>query len=245
MPPGAAMTNATDSEKEAVPPFATVAFSLGDALVAVAMTLALYYLQKVLLFRVFLPVSDNVRFAIFTVSFPMGLGLPIAWLVRRKGQTLVSAFRLHRSAWPRSFLIAITLTLAIENLYALVSRAPALAAIMPSPTPTLFGVEISRVSPLARAIGVVAALVLAPFSEELFFRGLLFGAFRSVLSTPCVVVFTSALFAYLHYTPWGIVPLTVAALSYAVAALWARSLAAAMMAHALQNLLALIPLLLL
>jgi membrane protease YdiL (CAAX protease family) len=84
-------------------------------------------------------------------------------------------------------------------------------------------------------VGVAAA----PIAEELYFRGRLFEAFRRYLGLKAAVAFTAILFAGAH----GIPILIPAYLAYGIALAllrhWSGGLCAPMMAHAINNALAL------
>lgn len=82
----------------------------------------------------------------------------------------------------------------------------------------------------------IGAVVGAPFLEEIFFRGALFGALRRKQSFWAALLASSAFFSILHpQLPLGFLP--IAALGGAFAALyeWRKSLVPGMVAHALNN----------
>ncbi len=82
----------------------------------------------------------------------------------------------------------------------------------------------------------VGAVIGAPFLEEIFFRGALFGALRRRRNFWTALLASSAFFSILHpQLPLGFVP--IAALGGAFAALyeWRQSLVPGMVAHALNN----------
>jgi membrane protease YdiL (CAAX protease family) len=92
-------------------------------------------------------------------------------------------------------------------------------------------------SPEAAAMRAFSSVVLAPFGEELLYRGALFGALRSRLSLHRAALFSGLVFAAVH--GYGLLGSTFVALS---GYLWARlaartgSLWPAMLSHALVNL---------
>jgi CAAX protease family protein len=96
------------------------------------------------------------------------------------------------------------------------------------------------------AVGAIAAGVLivvaAPFSEEIFFRGFIFGGFRRRLPFPVAAVISAAIFGLFHYTgpgSIGVVP-QLAFLGFALAWLYEEtdSIYPTIAVHAVNNALA-------
>ena len=56
---------------------------------------------------------------------------------------------------------------------------------------------------LGTVIAGVLIIVAAPISEEIFFRGFIFGGFRRRLSFPVAAVLSAAIFGLFHYTGSG------------------------------------------
>jgi membrane protease YdiL (CAAX protease family) len=71
---------------------------------------------------------------------------------------------------------------------------------------------------IALAVLGVAIVVGAPFTEELFFRGFLFGGVRTYVAVPLAALLTGVLFSLLHFNVGLIIPFTligaILALSY-------------------------------
>jgi membrane protease YdiL (CAAX protease family) len=96
------------------------------------------------------------------------------------------------------------------------------------------------------AFGTVAAGVLivvaAPFSEEIFFRGFIFGGIRHRLSFPVAGLISAAIFGLFHYTgpgSLGVVP-QLAFLGFALSWVYEEtgSIYPTMAIHAVNNALA-------
>ena len=96
------------------------------------------------------------------------------------------------------------------------------------------------------AFGTIAAGVLiviaAPFAEELFFRGFIFGGLRHRFSFPAAALFSAAIFGLFHFTgpsSIGVVP-QLALLGFALAWLYEEtgSIYPPMAVHAVNNALA-------
>lgn len=83
---------------------------------------------------------------------------------------------------------------------------------------------------------VMLAVVWAPVSEELMFRGLLFPGLSAWLRWLPGALMSAFVFAVIHPQGWAGVPAIMAlALAFSVLRLWRRSLIAPMTAHALNN----------
>jgi len=82
---------------------------------------------------------------------------------------------------------------------------------------------------------VLVVVVIAPFTEEVVFRGVLLPALGTRWGTAAGVVISSALFAGLHFSAYIFVPIAGAALVFCWTALRFRSLWPAYVAHATFN----------
>ena len=76
---------------------------------------------------------------------------------------------------------------------------------------------------LARAAWFALALIAAPLTEELLFRGVLYGGLRQSLGHLKAAIITTAIFCVLHVTEWIYFwPALLGIASLAVLALWVR-----------------------
>jgi len=98
---------------------------------------------------------------------------------------------------------------------------------------------------ISTVILVLVVVVIAPFAEEVVFRGVLLRAFGARWGTVVGVVASSALFAGLHFSTYVFVPIAAAALVFAWLVVRYRSLWPAYVAHATFNGIAVILLLVL
>lgn len=105
-------------------------------------------------------------------------------------------------------------------------------------------VDQTAVEILKHASGIDAygfafmALAIAPFVEELAFRGFFFNAFERYLPTAAAVVISALLFGLVHWephNPWAVVPLFGSGIVLAALYARTRALTATMIAHALFN----------
>jgi membrane protease YdiL (CAAX protease family) len=94
---------------------------------------------------------------------------------------------------------------------------------------------------LSGSVGVrfaimIAAVIGAPFLEETFFRGLLYGALRRRFGITTGVLASAAVFAGLHpQLPLGFLPIFVLGAAMAILYEWRQSLVPGMFLHALNN----------
>ncbi len=82
----------------------------------------------------------------------------------------------------------------------------------------------------------VSAVIVAPFVEEVFFRGQLLGDFRSKYSTKKAVWASAILFAIFHLNPWQAVVALPLGLAYAWLVLRTGSIIPGLISHAVVNL---------
>jgi membrane protease YdiL (CAAX protease family) len=91
-------------------------------------------------------------------------------------------------------------------------------------------------------IMLIAAGILAPFWEELFFRGYIFTSFRNQKGLWQGLIFSAAIFAVVHANLAALLPIFVLGLSLAAIRHYSDSLIPAMIAHAFNNIVAIIAL---
>lgn len=96
---------------------------------------------------------------------------------------------------------------------------------------------ISPRDPAALALSFAMIVILAPVTEELMFRGWIFGALRARLSAGATVLVTTFLFAIVHWDATGLYPIAVLAPGFVLSLLRERtgSVKAAVMGHAIYN----------
>ena len=82
---------------------------------------------------------------------------------------------------------------------------------------------------------LLAAIVVAPLAEEIYFRGFLFGGMRRDLSFALASGLSAAIFSGIHLMAWSTVPLFLVGLGAAVAYERYRTLWAPLAMHAAFN----------
>ena len=92
-------------------------------------------------------------------------------------------------------------------------------------------------TPLNLSLGLFLVVVAAPFAEEVFFRGFLYGSLRARLGVWPALLASSAIFGVFHLAGGPIlVPLLfLVGLAFALLYEWRRSLVASIAAHATFN----------
>jgi membrane protease YdiL (CAAX protease family) len=86
-----------------------------------------------------------------------------------------------------------------------------------------------------KVLTILLAVVVAPISEEVFFRGGVLAGFRNSGHAGWGVVFSSALFAVMHFRPYEIPDLFLFGVIIAYLFLGTRTLRAPIIAHAVSN----------
>jgi len=94
--------------------------------------------------------------------------------------------------------------------------------------------EVFDSVPLTVLMGILA-LALAPFMEEVFFRGFLFGGLRGRWGVFFAALFTGFLFALAHVDPLVFIPFTAVGMIFALGYVYSGSILASTIAHLLFN----------
>jgi membrane protease YdiL (CAAX protease family) len=130
---------------------------------------------------------------------------------------------------------AVVLFLAISGLYVfMVGLIGPPWLELPPPPQILVGHE----GIIGTVVVLLVAAVLAPFSEEVFFRGFVLPGLSMRLGFPIAVVLSALLFALVHGAVGLLIPTFIAGLLFAWLFQRTRSLWASIAAHTIQNTLA-------
>jgi len=89
---------------------------------------------------------------------------------------------------------------------------------------------------IALAVLGIAVVIGAPFTEELFFRGFLYGGIRTYIAVPLAALLTGVLFSLLHFNVGLIIPFTMIGAILALSYQRSGNLATSIGAHFLFNL---------
>lgn len=175
---------------------------------------------------------------VLAVFYAIQFGL-FAFLARRHGATLPSAFRLRTGfdASAAAISAAIVAGLALgTRMMSLLWGAFALGVGWNPPVTE--GSSLTAVfgpGPLGLALAFVLAVVVGPISEELAFRGVIAPALDRRFGRLAAILGSAGLFAFYHVTPWLFVPMFVFGCALAWLALSRRSLWPAIALHAVYN----------
>lgn len=108
------------------------------------------------------------------------------------------------------------------------------------PMPALFRHTFDAITRLPWGLGLLALVVLAPVTEETFFRGLLLRGFLSRYSLRRSLVVSALLFGFIHLNPWQFFHATLLGLVFGWWYARTRSLWPCLIGHALFNAMTLI-----
>jgi membrane protease YdiL (CAAX protease family) len=183
--------------------------------------------------------SDEYRGLAENLSVQLGLLLGVCMILFRRQLSWQSAFGLHASRFPHSLCIGLLgCALLIPVTFLLHALSQHLLSKWGFPVEDQLAVKwlLENRNPLFRSLLLVQAVILAPICEELFFRGLVLQALRRQYSAPGAIALSAILFAAFHFNLPASLPLFAIASGFAVAYLYSRSLAAAIVMHAAYNL---------
>ena len=130
-------------------------------------------------------------------------------------------------------VVALLGSLDFAAVYFAIAAALGLDSLDPSQIPEdIFGEGVTK------ALNIAVAVVWAPFTEEVFFRGFLLAALMPPLGAVRAAIVSSAVFAAAHLLFIAMIPLFVTGLLLSWLYVRTRSVWPPIMAHAAQNLLA-------
>jgi len=104
-----------------------------------------------------------------------------------------------------------------------------------SPTSTNDLLTMFGTSPVSIGLAVLCVVVLAPFIEEIIFRGVFLSTFETSMPRWVAVLLTAVLFAAYHASLWAFVPQLVLGLALGFLAISRKTLWPAIFLHALYN----------
>jgi membrane protease YdiL (CAAX protease family) len=160
--------------------------------------------------------------------------VPALVLARVRGLRPARAFGLRPFRTGQALRLSLALVvggLVVTSGYGLVLRAFGITA----PSNVVQIVQGFGTSPVAMAIGYLLVGVVAPFVEEITFRGVVFGGLRSGWGTAAGVIVSGALFGIVHLVPLEALPLALIGMGLAAILMRTRSLWPAVIAHGCYN----------
>lgn len=95
---------------------------------------------------------------------------------------------------------------------------------------TMFGT-----TPASVVLAIVCVVVIAPFIEEIIFRGVFLSTLEMAMPNWVALIVSSAIFATYHASPWAFIPHFVLGLALGILAASRKTLWPAILLHALHN----------
>ncbi len=145
----------------------------------------------------------------------------IRWFFGNAGTAVIS----YLALWTIIFIVIVPYSLALEALGVDLNQGahPVVPMLLSADNKTVFLI-------------LVLGVVVAPFVEELMFRGALYSWLRDHFGAGFSIFASAVIFAAVHpQGPIGVVPLTIVGMMLAFLREWRNSLIAPMLAHALVN----------
>jgi membrane protease YdiL (CAAX protease family) len=189
-------------------------------------------------------IPTNAGFVLFTLIIQDGILIWMVWhqVVRRRVIPL-SEMGISRSILGDSTKMmrytgqGIMAGLVLFGLALLIELGQSAAGFVPPDDAIVIGPETGNLG--AYLLWLVSGCIIAPVSEEFFFRGYAFYAFNKRHGL-LVALFVSAFgFSAIHGSIYALLPIFVAGIGLALAYHWSGSLVPPMVAHAVNNFLAL------
>jgi membrane protease YdiL (CAAX protease family) len=150
------------------------------------------------------------------------------WLTARRHRSFTESVGLRSFEWGRSLLYvggAFVAIRAAEFAYAYLVPAPDVDLTR------LFGASLTGI-----LVSIVLWGLVAPFVEEVVFRGVVLGALTDLVPVWAAVGLSAVLFAAVHFSLYLFVPFVVAGVALAIVARRTDSLWPAVILHSLYNL---------
>ena len=159
---------------------------------------------------------------------------PAVALARARGVRFTEAFGLHRFRLGQTFWL--TAAVVFGGLFVTVGYALFLRGFgISAPNNTVALVQGFGSGPAAMAVGFVLVAVIAPFVEEVTFRGVVFAGLRARWGMVAAVIVSGLLFGIVHLEPLETVPLAIIGMGLAGVFARSRSLWPAIIAHGCYN----------
>jgi uncharacterized protein len=179
----------------------------------------------------------TVAAVVSAVLMVMGYALilaPVVVLARRRGLTFAQATGLRPAAWGPVLgiaAVAVVIALCLVVQYGVfLSRFG-----IQNPGNTAELVKVFGASPLGIAILFAIGAGVAPFAEEVVFRGVVFAGLREAWREPWAILVSSLLFGIVHLQPLAMLPTALIGAVLARVFSSTRSLWASILVHGAYN----------
>lgn len=221
-------------------PFEYVPWKLSDVAIAIGLIFASFFVLALLVGVATSTIGEEgvIELTPWLFGIFEGLMVVFAWFFSiRKYHVSWQALglRMPEARWSFALPWAVLFgSLLFAFIYETVVEALGIEALEPPPVPAE-----SLGEGATRALNVVVIGLWGPFAEEVFFRGFLLAAFVARLGAAWAVVASAAVFAIAHLEIGSLIPIFVVGLLFGWLYLRTRSLWPPIMAHMLQNIIAL------
>lgn len=179
-----------------------------------------------------------VDMAVQFVTFQLLVVVAAVVLVARKGLRWGDAFGDPRKGPFSGFGYALRMMFALMPVMILIGLATqAVLKILniPPESQAVLRLLLDQDQSWLLAAGLFFAVVGAPVSEEILFRGILLPALSKWMTTPSAVIVSSLVFALIHFSPQQMPALFVLSLLLSLSYLYTRRLETAIALHAMFN----------
>lgn len=188
-------------------------------------------------------IPSNAGFILFSLIIQDGILIWMVWhQVVRRGVIPLSEMGISRAILGDSTKMArytgwgVVAGLTLFGLALVIELGQSAIGFVPPEDATVIGPETGNLS--AYLMWLVSACLIAPVSEEFFFRGYAFNAFNKKYGLS-IALFVSALgFSAIHGSIFSLLPIFAAGVGLALAYHWSGSLVTSMVAHAVNNFIA-------
>lgn len=126
----------------------------------------------------------------------------IAWSMQTRGKSVIEMFGLRRLPWRQIFKTGLIAYLAVWPLMKLITIFTIIALQEGAEKQAIVDYFFAAVRDhqwLAIGLTVFSAAIIAPISEEFVFRGYIYGVIKRYAGPLVGIIFTSALFAAVHF----------------------------------------------
>jgi len=189
----------------------------GQAMLRLILVLVFYVIE--ILVVVYIAHRHNFKF--FTLyrlrAAKDDLETPLQWVTDLATSTI-------------SVLLLLILTQGLSMLWSYVTAQQGWTPTSTNDLLTMFGTSTA-----SRALAVLCVVVLAPFIEEIIFRGVFLSTFATMMAPALAVLITALLFAVYHASLWAFVPHVILGIALGALALRCKTLWPAIALHALYN----------
>mgnify|MGYP006284001279 CR=1 FL=1 len=201
---------------------------LGAACLGIWLTLAYGFI--VLLKSLAVDISAGLM----VTGLELALLFPVWWLTRKKYGATWSHLGLTRF---KARYLGLGLALFVPTMWLNALYEAFLSRFGLKMQPEVERILTETSSP---GLFILAAVIIAPLVEEIFFRGFLFAGMKKRFTWPTAMLISSGLFSLLHLSPLAVLPIFLLGLVFAYLYQRSNSIWPAVIIHSLVNSLAVI-----